>query len=389
MIVQKLVDEKFRAVHVAAGDSVSVAISDVGQLRAWGSFRVRTLQNALQARFLTIIQSSEGVLGFDGQIGSSKLQYSPIIPHNLEKEHFISAACGADHVVAVTNEGKVWCWGDPRQGAIGRKVNERHVINALRPGALGLKDIKYVASGNWHSFAVDGQGVVLAWGLNSMGQLGLASNEYFDTEDQAPEAIETHVAAPLEVESLNPKNLGGRRVVQISGGEHHTLFLLSDGSVFACGRNDSGQLGLPADHPALIKFQAVKTLHPEETLDCIPYPVQVYFPPTPPPGATGEEADPPLGSFQEASAPAADGGPRTAIQHISAGTRNNLAVSKDGIVYSWGLGNQYQLGMGEVDEKSVPGRVKSAAMVPFDFESCYAGGQHCLLIACRRKAPAS
>lgn len=32
--------EPFNAVRVAAGDSVSLAISDRGELRAWGSFRV-------------------------------------------------------------------------------------------------------------------------------------------------------------------------------------------------------------------------------------------------------------------------------------------------------------------------------------------------------------
>lgn len=35
--------EPFRAVRVAAGDSVSLAISDRGELRAWGSFRVSFL----------------------------------------------------------------------------------------------------------------------------------------------------------------------------------------------------------------------------------------------------------------------------------------------------------------------------------------------------------
>lgn len=38
--IQTLVDEKFRAVRVAAGDSVSAAISAEGDLRVWGSFRV-------------------------------------------------------------------------------------------------------------------------------------------------------------------------------------------------------------------------------------------------------------------------------------------------------------------------------------------------------------
>lgn len=32
--------DKFRATRVAAGDSVSVALSDQGEVRVWGSFRV-------------------------------------------------------------------------------------------------------------------------------------------------------------------------------------------------------------------------------------------------------------------------------------------------------------------------------------------------------------
>ena len=39
-VVEELKKEGFRAVKVAAGDSVSVAVSDKGDVRAWGSFRV-------------------------------------------------------------------------------------------------------------------------------------------------------------------------------------------------------------------------------------------------------------------------------------------------------------------------------------------------------------
>lgn len=39
-VLDGLEQEGFRAVQVAAGDSVSVAVSDKGKLRAWGSFRV-------------------------------------------------------------------------------------------------------------------------------------------------------------------------------------------------------------------------------------------------------------------------------------------------------------------------------------------------------------
>ena len=37
--IQSLVDEGFRAVKVVAGDSISAAISDQGELRVWGTFR--------------------------------------------------------------------------------------------------------------------------------------------------------------------------------------------------------------------------------------------------------------------------------------------------------------------------------------------------------------
>lgn len=38
--VQALLDESFRAVKIAAGDSISAAISTRGDLRVWGSFKV-------------------------------------------------------------------------------------------------------------------------------------------------------------------------------------------------------------------------------------------------------------------------------------------------------------------------------------------------------------
>lgn len=38
--LQSLVDEGFRAVKVVAGDSICAAVSDQGELRVWGSFRV-------------------------------------------------------------------------------------------------------------------------------------------------------------------------------------------------------------------------------------------------------------------------------------------------------------------------------------------------------------
>ena len=38
--LQNLVDDGFRALEVATGDSISAAIGTEGELRVWGSFRV-------------------------------------------------------------------------------------------------------------------------------------------------------------------------------------------------------------------------------------------------------------------------------------------------------------------------------------------------------------
>ena len=43
--LQTLVDEGFRATRIATGDSISAAISQEGELRVWGSFRVSDLRH--------------------------------------------------------------------------------------------------------------------------------------------------------------------------------------------------------------------------------------------------------------------------------------------------------------------------------------------------------
>jgi regulator of chromosome condensation len=46
--VQALVHEDFRTVRIAAGDNIGAAISDKGEFRVWGTFRVTFLFIRLQ-----------------------------------------------------------------------------------------------------------------------------------------------------------------------------------------------------------------------------------------------------------------------------------------------------------------------------------------------------
>ena len=183
------------------------------------------------------------MLGFDGVIGHSPLQFQPIALVLLEraKVEIVAVSCGSDHCLALTTHGHVYVWGNGQQNQLGRRIIERRKLNGLEPERLGLRNITLVSAGMYHSFAVDASGTVWAWGLNTFHQTGLTSSKGGD---------EDMVIVPAEVEGLSPDKHGGARVVQIAGGEHHSIFLFDNGEVWGCGRYDANQLGLAEDHPA-------------------------------------------------------------------------------------------------------------------------------------------
>ncbi|KAK8854578.1 hypothetical protein IAR55_003317 [Kwoniella newhampshirensis] len=392
MVIESLEKEKFRAVQVSAGDSISVAISDSGELRAWGSFR-----------------SNDGVLGFDGVPGHPKFQYNPISLPAFSKVQIVSVSCGADHVLALTTTGRVYVWGKGEENQLGRRIIERRRINGLEPERLGLKNIVHVSAGIYHSFAVDTEGNVFAWGLNTFHQTGLSSKHGGD---------QTMIITPTKVEGLSPEQHGGSKVVQVSGGEHYSLFLFDNGEVWGCGRCDAHELGIAEDHPAMegikerreevTEEREAKVATRQKKLDAIlqadkvdedakekaelelaearaalgvpmdeyvPEPIRICFPPIP----EQYEIVPPFPAYND-SKPSDN-----PIANISAGTRHNIAVSRSGHVYSWGLGNQGQLGLGSEESVDVPTLVRSKLLRPYSANYASAGGQHCVLLATKNE----
>ncbi|KAL5527250.1 hypothetical protein ACEPAG_6041 [Sanghuangporus baumii] len=316
--LQTLVDEGFRAVSIAAGDSICAAISDQGELRVWGSFR-----------------ANEGSLGFSN---GSKFQFLPAPILNLPKDEKVaSVAAGNNHLVVLTTFGNIYTWGAGEQGQLGRKIIERRKIHGTTPEKVTLRSrsLKAVAvgAGNYASFAVDEKGGVWGWGLNNMGQIGTGHED--EDDNMIPQ--------PQRIDVLSPEALGnGARITQIVGGEHHTLFLSSDGRVFACGRANGGQLGLPSDHTAF-KAEGYKGF--------IVTPTHVSFP-------DSESEDP--------------------VVHISAGTHTNFAVTSAGALYAWGEGNQGELGIGDDMDAKTPTVVVRKEGGSWKAIAAECGGQHSL-----------
>lgn len=158
----------------------------------------------------------------------------------LKSVEFADVVCGSDHVLALTTDGCVYIWGNSQQGQLGRRVTPRHPINGLEPERLGIRNIVTIGASAYNSYVVDKNGKVFVWGLNTFKQCGL----------RGPMANEDIISTPTEIKSLSPAQNNGARVIQITGGEHHSLFLFDDGSVWGCGRTDGAELGICEDHPA-------------------------------------------------------------------------------------------------------------------------------------------
>ena len=76
-------------------------------------------------------------------------------------------------------------------------------------------DSQPIAAGDSHSLAVCNDGTVRAWGENVAGELGNGTTSPKDS-------------VPVQVSGLTD-------VISVSGGGHHSLFLKTDGTVWACG----------------------------------------------------------------------------------------------------------------------------------------------------------
>jgi regulator of chromosome condensation len=136
-----------------------------------------------------------------------------------ELKNIVHVDAGANHVLAIAQDGKIWSWGIGEQGQLGRKVMSRHALEAsLLPRTINFRPWRRTAKfinafcGGYHSILVHESNELFTFGLNNYGQLGLGDVVEHDIPD-AVEGIEK-----------------GAVIKQVGGGEHFTAILCDDGS---------------------------------------------------------------------------------------------------------------------------------------------------------------
>ena len=145
---------------------------------------------------------------------------------------FVDVAAGARHTLALDDNGRLWAWGDNRQGQLGDgssgiDLREEPVLVQRSEGVFGrnLPEIVALSAGARHSLALDEDGIIWSWGGNETGQLG------------DPDAVGNR-AQPLTVLSDQEPVV----FVDISAGTDHSLALDSQGNLWGWGNNQKGQL---------------------------------------------------------------------------------------------------------------------------------------------------
>lgn len=232
-------------------------------------------------------------------------------------------------------------WGANGSGYVGDgTTTERHV-----PTAIELDGVTQVSAGYNHTLALKSDGTVWAWGVNTYGQLGDDSTVNKDE--------------PVQVSGLTD-------VTAISAGgfvpDGFSLALKSDGTVWAWGRNNQGQLGdgtttdrhVPVQVSTITGITAIAAggfhslaLKSDGTV-----------------WAWGDNYEGQLGdnTYTDRNAPV-QVSTITDVASIGAGTWHSLAVKSDGTPWAWGNNLNGALGDGTTTGRKVPTAVSTVTDV--------------------------
>jgi alpha-tubulin suppressor-like RCC1 family protein len=213
----------------------------------------------------------------------------------------ISMWGGGRHTIVLKSDGTVWNWGSNLGGELGTgPATTNHALAPVEVHGSGdidfLHSISAIMGGEAHNVALKSDGTVWTWGYNGMGQLGDGT-----TNNEA-------LPVPAGLNAVPPLTT----VTKLGGRTYWNLAVKSDGSMWAWGMGQSGQMGNGG------------------TTNCL-NPVRV-------------------GNSQP-------GGAVNSPRQVSCGFTYGVALLTNGTVWTWGTGGSGELGNGANSQNYVPTQI--------------------------------
>ncbi|KAF0696292.1 Aste57867_12990 [Aphanomyces stellatus] len=295
--------------------------------------------------------AAQGQLGLDLTVHTPKPHvWNGVDVDGRLHSKILEVACGAEHTMAITDDGELLAWGENDHNQLG--FSSRLLPTLALPKcvpALGQK-IAQLACGLKHSIALLENGMVFTWGYGKSGALGHGSRE--------------NTQVPTQVQSLH-----GTSVFQVACGDMHSAVVSNDGQLLTAGWCENGRLGrAKANDDCSSTFEAVNlrgklcsfvtcggahTLCLTDTYDVMGFGANGY-------GQLG------LGDCHDRAHPVEVVFFRKVkVHHLASGKFHSLAISDERMLYAWGNGEQGQCGLDSFPQiYTLPHLVKSLLGCP-------------------------
>jgi alpha-tubulin suppressor-like RCC1 family protein len=143
-------------------------------------------------------------------------------PEMIVASNVTAIATGGIFILFLKSDGSLWAMGNNQFGQLG----DGTFNNTNQPEMIVASNVTAIAAGGDHSLFLKNDGSLWAMGYNFNGQLGDGT---FDR------------TAPFGTNL--PEQIVSNDVTAVAAGGYHTLFIKSDGSLWAMGGDVTGQLG--------------------------------------------------------------------------------------------------------------------------------------------------
>jgi len=197
---------------VVTGHTLTAAIKTDGTLWVWGA-------------------GGYGTIGDNTTVNKSSPVQTITFGTNWKQ-----VACGGRYnTAAIKTDGTLWVWGYNTNGQLGDNTIVRK-SSPVQTVAFGT-NWKQVSCGDYHTAATKTDGTLWTWGINGSGRLG--------------DNTSATRSSPVQTITF------GTNWKQVSCGYQHIAATKTDGTLWAWGRNDYGNLG---DNTSATRSSPVQTI---------------------------------------------------------------------------------------------------------------------------------